>query len=150
MSGKLLHEKLREWASNRPFSFNEAWEEFGVAGNDNMLAAFADEIERQYVPVPRFTDGTRVEMGCKVEGGTVGSWSVLDDRSWLIYDNLGRIVQSGGISDFAKRPEPDSLERLRDDIAEWRADVAIPGNGWDIKTAEWCDRLTALMERDKR
>lgn len=38
-------------------------------------------------------------------------------------------------------------ERLREFAAEWSADVAIPGNGWDIKTAEWCERLTALMER---
>lgn len=147
MSGKLLHERLREFAAEYVIGDFECGAMKGISLLEDDAIALADEIERQYVPVPRFPDGEPVREGCKVDGGTVGSWSVLDDRSWLIYDDLGRITQSGGISDFAKRPEPDSLEKLRDDIAEWRADVAIPGNGWDVKTAEWCDRLTALMER---
>lgn len=152
MSDRLLHERLRDAGGNcantvKAVGLNCRSMKNCAECYDMLRKALADEIERQYVPAPHFPDGEPVREGSKVEGGTVGSWSVLDDRSWLIYDNLGRIVQSGGISDFAKRPEPDSLERLRDDIAEWRADVAIPGNGWDIKTAEWCDRLTALMER---
>ncbi len=47
---KLLHERLREWGNARPFRFNEAWEYFGVAGNDRVLCAIADEIERDYIP----------------------------------------------------------------------------------------------------
>ncbi len=200
MGNKLLHERLREWASNRPFRFNEAWEEFEVAGNDELLAAFADEIERQYVPVPRFPDGEPVHLGCPVCGGVVGGFSVWDDGSFALYSEDGDVLQEGEPGDFAKRPElkaldadgvevkvgdtvwritdglevvvtglervgfvdqkglclnpkcythrePDSLEKLRDDIAEGLADVAIPANVWDIKRAEWCDRLTALMER---
>lgn len=42
---------------------------------------------------------------------------------------------------------PDTLERLRDDIAEWRADCAKPGSGWDVKTAEWADRIDAIIRR---
>lgn len=42
---------------------------------------------------------------------------------------------------------PDTLERLRDDIAEWRADCANPGSGWDVKTAEWADRIDAIIRR---
>lgn len=42
---------------------------------------------------------------------------------------------------------PDTLERLRDDIAEWRADCAKPGSGWDAKTAEWADRIDAIIRR---
>lgn len=42
---------------------------------------------------------------------------------------------------------PDTLERLRDDIAEWRADCAIPGSGWDAKTAEWAARIDAIVRR---
>ncbi|WP_303148403.1 hypothetical protein [Adlercreutzia equolifaciens] len=42
---------------------------------------------------------------------------------------------------------PDTLERLRDDIAEWRADCAKPGSGWDVKTAEWAARIDAIIRR---
>lgn len=42
---------------------------------------------------------------------------------------------------------PDTLERLRDDIAEWRADCARPGSGWDVKTAEWAARIDAIIRR---
>lgn len=42
---------------------------------------------------------------------------------------------------------PDTLERLRDDIAEWRADCAKPGSGWDAKTAEWAARIDAIIRR---
>lgn len=42
---------------------------------------------------------------------------------------------------------PDTLERLRDDIAEWRADCANPGGGWDAKTAEWVARIDAIIRR---
>lgn len=147
MSDRLLHEKLREWASNRPFRFNEAWEEFEVAGNDNMLAAFADEIERQYVPVPRFTDGTRVEMGCKVEGGTVEGWCVWDDGSFDLYNDEGDTIHEGKPGDFAKPPETDSLEKLRDYVEECRQQEC--GSAHDAYR-EIADRLTALMERGER
>lgn len=42
---------------------------------------------------------------------------------------------------------PDTLECLRDDIAEWRADCAKPGSGWDVKTAEWAARIDAIIRR---
>lgn len=42
---------------------------------------------------------------------------------------------------------PDTLERLRDDIAEWRSDCAKPGSGWDAKTAEWAARIDAIIRR---
>ena len=42
---------------------------------------------------------------------------------------------------------PDTLERLRDDITEWRAECANPGSGWDAKTAEWADRIDAIIRR---
>lgn len=42
---------------------------------------------------------------------------------------------------------PDTLERLRDDITEWRAECANPGSGWDAKTAEWAARIDAIIRR---
>lgn len=50
-------------------------------------------------------------------------------------------------ADCLTHTPPDTLERLRDDIAEWRADCAIPGSGWDAKTAEWAARIDAIIRR---
>lgn len=113
MSGKLLHEKLREWARNRPFRFNEAWRDLGVAGNDNMLAAFADEIERQYVPVPRFPDGEPVREGSETRCGTVsyidveasaGGWG-----NWVLHLDDGECIE-GTFSQRVERPAPKVLD----------------------------------------
>lgn len=68
-----------------------------------------------------------------------------DDRLHLIHDESG----SDAIFSAQKltHTPPDTLERLRDDIAEWRADCATPGSGWDVKTAEWADRIDAIIRR---
>ncbi len=113
MSGKLLHELLRDWANARPFSFNEAWRTLGVAGNDNMLAAFADEIERQYVPVPRFPDGEPVREGSETRYGTVERIDVeVSDTcwgSWVVHFDDGECIE-GTFSQRVERPAPKVLD----------------------------------------
>lgn len=202
MSDKLLHDQLRECAYNfgghivldgiPRISFS-GWE----------AEALADEIERFYIPRPRYEDGEPVQFGDEyradsgraakmrqfcayAHGGfvigkkgkraTVGNGQfvkrpaakMLDadgvevkvgDTVWRITDGLEVVVTGLERVGFVDQKglclnpkcythrEPDSLEKLRDDIAEGLADVAIPANVWDIKRAEWCDRLTALMER---
>lgn len=64
-------------------------------------------------------------------------WADLDD------DGLYSWIYAGSLT----HTPPDTLERLRDDIAEWRADCANPGSGWDAKTAEWADRIDAIIRR---
>lgn len=64
-------------------------------------------------------------------------WADLDD------DGLYSWIYAGSLT----HTPPDTLERLRDDIAEWRADCANPGSGWDAKTAEWADRIDAIIQR---
>lgn len=64
-------------------------------------------------------------------------WADLDD------DGLYSWIYAGSLT----HTPPDTLERLRDDIAEWRADCANPGSGWDAKTAEWVDRIDAIIRR---
>lgn len=64
-------------------------------------------------------------------------WVDLDD------DGLYSWIYAGSLT----HTPPDTLERLRDDIAEWRADCARPGSGWDVKTAEWADRIDAIIRR---
>ena len=209
---KLLHERLREIKNSDCESLA------AVAGvkchafcnryacHKEIYKALADEIEKYYIPRPRFEDGEPVRVGdsfiqkCineEVELSKIGIALYTSDclnMVWFPDEVVPRpapkvldadgveikvgdtiystqtgvkltvieiINQNGhnlrvrfddGTMSYAMgnlytHREPDSLEKLRDDIAEWRADVAIPGNGWDIKTAEWCDRLTALIER---
>lgn len=64
-------------------------------------------------------------------------WADLDD------DGLYSWIYAGSLT----HTPPDTLERLRDDIAEWRADCAIPGSGWDAKTAEWAARIDTIIRR---
>lgn len=64
-------------------------------------------------------------------------WADLDD------DGLYSWIYAGSLT----HTPPDTLERLRDDIAEWRADCANPGSGWDVKTAEWAARIDAIIRR---
>lgn len=144
MSKKLLHEKLREWASARPFRFNEAWADLGVAGNDNMLAAMADEIERTYVPIPRFEDGEPVRDGSATDYGTVeyieveatsGSWG-----DWVIHLDDGSCID-GTLSQRVERA--DSLKKLRDDMR--RTMTESPDARF--MDSSWVDRLTSLIER---
>lgn len=151
MSDKLLHELLRDAGGNCSNTVKAVGLDCKSMKKceecyDMLRKALADEIERQYVPVPRFPDGTRVEMGCKVEGGTVEGWCVWDDGSFDLYNDEGDTIHEGKPGDFAKPPETDSLEKLRDDmklIADHYPDsISTPG--------EWVKRLTALMERGDR
>lgn len=64
-------------------------------------------------------------------------WGDLDD------DGLYSWIYAGSLT----HTPPDTLERLRDDITEWRADCANPGSGWDVKTAEWASRIDAIIRR---
>lgn len=120
----------------------------------NMLTVFTGGFVKR--PKPKVLDADGVEINV---GDTV--WSLNDSTKWEVtethpteprislrqLDTEKEVVGGWFLSSEYSLREPDSLEKVRDDIAEWRADVAIPGNGWDIKTAEWCDRLTALIER---
>lgn len=147
MSEKLLHEKLREWANARPFRFNEAWTDLEVSGNDNMLAAMADEIERTYVPVPRYEDEEPVSQGSSTDYGTVefidvevsdGGWG-----NWVVHLDDGSCIEGT----FSQRVErADSFEKLRDDM---RRTMTESPNAYFMDSS-WVDRLTALIERGEK
>ena len=198
---KLLHERLRECSRKEhvleliEFPDNGLWEDFAER--------FADEIERYYIPRPRFEDGEPVRFGDEIDfAGTelsVKRFSYTDDgyvtvsgvgigqRHLLnepfkrpqpkVFDadgveiKVGDTVWKNGISQDKAHvetihddgtitvrffdgmvgnlhspleythKEPDSLEKLRDDMASW--------NDLRMKTfcMEWIDRLSALIER---
>lgn len=64
---KLLHERLREWGS-AAFAVNNARSYYGeddgrVNSMGRVFKKMADEIERYYIPRPRFEDGEPVQFG---------------------------------------------------------------------------------------
>lgn len=220
---KLLHERLRE-GDQHSLIYSDGLDSGRIVLTALEAESLADEIDKYYIPRPRFEDGEPVKFGeefadcsgnphtlheiryrdkaaaglgakCLLEANTASSKDY-DGISFNLYDGtfvkrpepkvldadgveikvgdtiystqtgvkltvIEMVNQNGhdlrvrfddGTTSYAMgelytHSEQDSLEKVRDDIAEWRADVAIPGNGWDIKTAEWCDRLTALIER---
>lgn len=91
-----------------------AGEEEGIYEKNNgpmgreqdMLTHWADEIERYYIPRPRFEDGEPVKEGDEVYGGTAYYIQVMDDRSWKIEDEDGRCLCDGNLGDRVRRPEP--------------------------------------------
>lgn len=182
-------------------------------GADDERKAFyllADEIEKYYIPRPRFEDGEPVQFGDRFvnfrgeENSTISSltytkgnndyvsingwhkqnlnkpvyrckpkildaygdethvgdvvWPINNPEMKMTVDNFQRIYGQdvtvncefdGKFYNFnpdkLTHREPDSLEKLRDDI-----DMYVR-NGWNIsqpKAEEFANRLTAIMERD--
>ena len=238
MDDKLPHERLREWAREAEDGgyfasacmtscMLDSGEIDYMNGFDNEVSAFrrlADEIERFYLPRPRFEDGEPVQFGDEVElhdysgcyakgilqelnvnRGSILLLSLTDadhshayrydiecdtikrpapkvldadgvpievgDAVWLIDSPTGieehageRLKVEAAVdgcvnvrteSGMVMLPhngqlthrEPDSLERLLDDIAAYKTDMAEPGSILDDALGEWADRLAALIER---
>lgn len=212
---KLLHERLREWADSTEgdkypstkMLYATIESDHAPLGADDERKAFhllADEIEKYYIPRPRFEDGEPVQFGdsfiqkcvnVEVELDKIGISLFTKDglnMVWFpdevvprpepkvldadgveikvgdtVFENNSPIplkvvtvygdgdisaVGDGGIcskldsSNYSHR-EPDSLEKLRDDIAEFSADGAYHG-AIDAFLQRCEDRLTAIMERD--
>lgn len=110
---KLLHERLREYGSNCRADYTD-WL------SQRHANELADEIEKYYIPRPRFEDGEPVQFGDEVEGcnGKVGAVLIFPDGSGYVYgredspfsEPLGGAIIEGGL----ERPS-DSLKKLRDD-----------------------------------
>lgn len=242
---KLLHERLREWADSTEgdkypstkMLYATIESDHAPLGADDERKAFhllANEIEKYYIPRPRFEDGEPVQFGeefadcsgnphtlheiryrdkaaaglgakCLLEANTTspkdydgisfnlydgtfvkrpepkvldadgvpckkgetvwyapayatkdnaGPWKVLEvqgcdsvliGRGYLPGEDDYMETVSGEAPDILTHREPDSLEKLRDDI-----DMYVR-NGWNIsqpKAEEFASRLTAIMERD--
>lgn len=117
MSDKLLHERLREVDEE----CSSVLETLGMCCTDFLFCdnclkkvstVIADEIERQYIPVPRFPDGEPVREGSETFYGTVSVVIVemSDDTwgNWVIRLNDGNCIE-GTFSKRVERPAPDVL-----------------------------------------
>lgn len=223
---KLLHERLREvQASTGLLLCDLLVKTLGIPREKTdictnrvpaIAGTIADEIEKYYIPRPRFDDGEPVQSSDMEEIGGLATCCVYTDGSWNFdhdkYEDERNPKpwdeQQGRQCDFIKRPEPkvldaegvsckkgetvwtrngesgiiasvhnadeqptphavrrgipfiryeggrwnyadeishrepDSYEKLRDDILDTCEPIT------SVTKQEWADRLTALMERD--
>ena len=117
---KLLHERLREAAKNGVSSIETCDENIVVALLKDEQLSLADEIEKYYIPRPRFEDGEPVQRTDKVDWDNLGDHH--PQSPWMItaINNDGRPISTAGdkvvavakVSDdgFVKRPEPKILD----------------------------------------
>jgi hypothetical protein len=193
---KLLHERLRDWEYSNETAITVL--------TSKEAEAFADEIEKYYIPRPRYEDGRPVQFKNEFvdhngHNQTLSSLTytkgshdyvslngrtkqrldepvnrkikVLDadgveimagDTVWLVGGSISNevkfvtketnrvcIANENGqtwVDAFElTHIEPDSLEKLRDDMRNNHENWETDPNAW----LDYADRLTALMERDK-
>lgn len=118
---KLLHEKLREAAKTEADIRNYypcvvAAKDLGAIDDTRydtevkLLNAIADEIEKYYIPRPRFEDGEPVQFGDEVEDGTIREIAFLDDGTIILLDETPETIYEASAGWFIKRPEPKVLD----------------------------------------
>lgn len=126
--------------------------------NGNMLTVFPGERVKRRAPEVLGADGLPLDEDDTVYGTGREQHRYTVQVPYSINEVIGQrfCVQcydhdEGNITwcdpSMLTHTPPDTLERLRDDIAEWRADCANPGSGWDVKTAEWAARIDAIIRR---
>lgn len=110
---KLLHERLRNWAKEYPYSQLTAANDLGCSPYehiDSVFLAIASEIEEYYDPKPRDPEGNPVHKDMEVDGGVVSHWNVSEDGSWTIFDNDYEEIQCGDKNEPIRMPEPKVLD----------------------------------------
>lgn len=90
---KLLHERLRDM---REGSTVNAW-------------STADEIERYYIPRPRFEDGEPVKRGDDIDDSSAWFTATYDDGTYHINLCNGKTIE-GKEGELVKRPQPKVLD----------------------------------------
>lgn len=107
---KLLHERLREYAENkRMLGFKcERCDVIGLGTSEAL--ALAEEIEKYYIPRPRFEDGEPLRLGDEVEDGTIHEIAFWDDGTIILLDETPETIYEVSAGCFIKRPESKVLD----------------------------------------
>lgn len=110
---KLPHERLRDMSEcNSPVTAAIFY--MKCTNERDLFNVLADEIERYYIPRPRFEDGKPVNIGDELDYGDgtsakVKTITVSSDGSWSIDTN--RIAMyDGRVDRLLKRPSPKVLD----------------------------------------
>lgn len=103
---KLLHERLR---GDGAFVQLKTKSYINLLDSD-FAAEIADEIEKCYVPRPRFENGEPVQFGDEVEDGTIHEIAFWDDGTILLLDETPETIYEVSAGCFIKRPESKVLD----------------------------------------
>lgn len=107
---KLLHERLRETANTCRFVRTKG---FQCYLSKDLACELADEVEKYYIPRPRFEGGEPIQ-GDRLFNSPIDYYYVYNDGSWVVYlvddngEDNGEL--SGHASDFVRLPESKALD----------------------------------------
>lgn len=143
---KLPHEKLRDIDPYTGCVMIGGDEVAGLTQKEGNIVA--SEIEKYYDPKPRDIKGNPVYKGMEVEGGTVHTWCVFGDGSWDLYDEDYVPIQSGGLCDLIRLPEPkvldaDGVPTKKGETVWYAPAYATKDNAgpWKVLEVQGCDSV---------
>ncbi len=154
---KLLHERLREAAKNGVSSIETCDENIVVSLLRDEELSLANEIEKYYIPRPRFEDGEPVQTSDMEEIGGLATCRVYTDGSWKFnpdkYEDERNPKpwdeQQGRQCDFIKRPEPKVLDAdgapCKKGETVWRL---IDSTKWEITDIHPTEPRIAVRQLD--
>lgn len=144
---KLLHERLLDYASigERTFSAQE-------------MRVLAEEIEKHYVPRPRYEDGEPVKAGENVSGESVGAICVYENGHFVIENDDGTMIEDAPYGFPVKRgvtPDGDGIDtRLGDAVwpigAETGHSAEVLRCSADSIDVRWDDGVVDYVVSPKR
>lgn len=111
-----ISDKIREWCDEADVDGNACW----------VLRELADRIDREMVELPKDADGVPIRVGDTVylESGSkadVKSIEFTKDENSVIFTVRGK----GFLPSHLSHERPDSLERIADELDEWRVAAAV-------------------------
>lgn len=162
---KLLHERLREFNIGREDAVSLS-SGYGLALTEYETVLLADEIERYYIPKEHHRRELNELREAQADSAhhTMKQWALNSGYTWDEGESITKWIDRR----FIKKPvfedgepvqfgdefiithkEPDSLEKLRDDVLKWiaRYSTSTSHETVEITGEEIADRLSALIER---
>lgn len=146
---KLLHEWIKTTDINEPFvcvfaeRYNLNCRDYSVCRDCRsvVIKKLVEEIERYYIPLPRFEDGEPVQEGDQTELGTVDVVRTDTSGRWQLFDEDGYEFAYGEQDDPVKRPQPKIFDR--DGVAIKEGDIVWSSNGvsYTVDFIEDCDHI---------
>ncbi len=146
----LLHERLNEYVAENGdvFDIDALKSNLGlgtVPSADDLngcIRAIAGEIERQYVPRPRYEDGGIVEKDDELDGGRIGAIFVYETGWWVIEDEDGKTIDEGPWNCPVKRPvRPVQDYEPLDEKGRDAAVKYLEKRGYEIVERDWVCRF---------
>lgn len=135
-----ISDELREWCDKIDPKREGFWN----------LRELADRIDRELVELPKDADGKPIHVGDTVYGCRSGMKMTISElrmttNGWSISTSRGYLTDAE-----VTHAQPDSWERIADELEEWREDNRV--NGSDevfYRAGDLADRIRKLAKDEK-